>query len=294
LGIDCDLAFWIASRKRGFIAGSGAPILAATVISRASLENIFERTASCRPLRCMMFLNCEWPAMKHLIFALVLDWPPYKTLPPFRPEAQSGRIPSRSKTKIPIPALPLTGGCQCGKIRYRLHARPLVFYLCHCKECQRHTSSAFGESLRFEARRHWMSTRAWPCSAAQAMPAQMREGWFCPDCGVRIWHGTKGRRKSTSRPAPSMTHHGWHRPGTSGPARCSPSSDPAEEDLSTRPSPTTITARSGNVGRRCSKALEPATVPPNGRFRRSMDSKRRDCTHQAKPRFEGNREQIHL
>jgi hypothetical protein len=19
----------------------------------------------------------------------------------------------------------------------------------------------------------------------------LREGWFCPDCGVRIWHGTK-------------------------------------------------------------------------------------------------------
>ena len=42
------------------------PILAATVISRASLENIFDRTASWRPLRCMMFLNCEWPAMASL------------------------------------------------------------------------------------------------------------------------------------------------------------------------------------------------------------------------------------
>jgi hypothetical protein len=34
-------------------------------------------------------------------------------------------------------------------IRYRMLAAPLVFYLCHCTECQRHTSSAFGESLRF-------------------------------------------------------------------------------------------------------------------------------------------------
>src|SRR3978361_670755 len=41
------------------------PILAATVISRASLPNILERTASTRPLRCMMFLNCEWPAIAH-------------------------------------------------------------------------------------------------------------------------------------------------------------------------------------------------------------------------------------
>src|ERR1044072_6534504 len=56
------LAARIAARKRGFIAGSGRPILAATVISRDSLPNSLERTASCRPLRCMMFLNWEWPA----------------------------------------------------------------------------------------------------------------------------------------------------------------------------------------------------------------------------------------
>jgi len=45
-GIDWALAFWIARRSRAFISGSGSPALAATVISRASLENIFERTES--------------------------------------------------------------------------------------------------------------------------------------------------------------------------------------------------------------------------------------------------------
>ena len=47
----------IAARKRGFMAGSGRPNLAETVISRASLPNSLERIASCLPLRCMMFLN---------------------------------------------------------------------------------------------------------------------------------------------------------------------------------------------------------------------------------------------
>src|SRR5438309_11966965 len=45
------------------MSGSGVPIFAATVISRLSLENIAERFLSCAPLRCMMFLNLEWPAM---------------------------------------------------------------------------------------------------------------------------------------------------------------------------------------------------------------------------------------
>ena len=39
--------------------GSGEPILAATVISRASFEKTFERRASAAPFLCMMFLNCE-------------------------------------------------------------------------------------------------------------------------------------------------------------------------------------------------------------------------------------------
>src|SRR5438105_7653139 len=56
-----------AARNRGFIAGSGVPNLADTVISRASLPNSFDFWASCRPLRCMMFLNWEWPAMRGLL-----------------------------------------------------------------------------------------------------------------------------------------------------------------------------------------------------------------------------------
>ena len=45
------------------MSGSGRPIFAATVISRLNFENIAERFLSCAPLRCMMFLNLEWPAM---------------------------------------------------------------------------------------------------------------------------------------------------------------------------------------------------------------------------------------
>ena len=45
------------------MSGSGRPIFAATVISRLSFENIAERFLSCAPLRCMMFLNLEWPAI---------------------------------------------------------------------------------------------------------------------------------------------------------------------------------------------------------------------------------------
>src|SRR6187401_2846566 len=63
LGIDAARALLHASRRRGFMSGSGMPDLAATVISRESLEKAAERFLSCAPLRCMMFLNLEWPAI---------------------------------------------------------------------------------------------------------------------------------------------------------------------------------------------------------------------------------------
>src|SRR5690606_37856471 len=68
----------------------GAPTLAATVISRASLENIFDLAASWRPLRCMMFLNCEWPAMTLLrgFPSYVDEWPAYREIAAIRPEAR--------------------------------------------------------------------------------------------------------------------------------------------------------------------------------------------------------------
>ncbi|MCY0096470.1 GFA family protein [Hoeflea ulvae] len=90
-----------------------------------------------------------------------------------------------------VPPLPLSGGCQCGRIRYRLRARPLVFYLCHCSECQRQTSSAFGESLRIRSEGLDIDPGL-RCMSRESESGKQRQGWFCPDCGVRIWHGTSG------------------------------------------------------------------------------------------------------
>ncbi len=39
--------------------------------------------------------------------------------------------------------LPQTGGCQCGAIRYEITEEPQQVYACHCRDCQRLTSSAF-------------------------------------------------------------------------------------------------------------------------------------------------------
>ena len=63
LGIEAARALLTARRRRGFMSGSGMPDFAATVSSRESLEKAADRFLSCAPLRCMMFLNLEWPAI---------------------------------------------------------------------------------------------------------------------------------------------------------------------------------------------------------------------------------------
>lgn len=40
--------------------------------------------------------------------------------------------------------------CQCGRVTFKTPLdQPLALYICHCDECKRQTSSAFGTSAIF-------------------------------------------------------------------------------------------------------------------------------------------------
>lgn len=43
--------------------------------------------------------------------------------------------------------LPLDGGCICGQLRYRVNDTPLAVLMCHCRNCQQRTGSAFSLSM---------------------------------------------------------------------------------------------------------------------------------------------------
>ncbi|MEO1656135.1 MAG: GFA family protein [Pseudomonadota bacterium] len=89
--------------------------------------------------------------------------------------------------RIKIPPLPLTGGCQCGAVRYEVHAKPLTLYACHCTECQKQSSSAFGMSLRVP--KESVVIRGVTGVATRPDPhAPPVEGLFCPSCGSRLIH----------------------------------------------------------------------------------------------------------
>ena len=46
------------------------------------------------------------------------------------------------------PALPLTGGCNCGAVRFEVSASPVSAIACWCRRCQRRTGTSGGPNAR--------------------------------------------------------------------------------------------------------------------------------------------------
>lgn len=85
----------------------------------------------------------------------------------------------------------LEGGCQCGRLRYELTGGPQAIYVCHCRECQKQSSSAFGISVMIKSadvRLVQGTPQRW---SRQTDTGRTLACFFCAHCGSRIWHGDK-------------------------------------------------------------------------------------------------------
>jgi hypothetical protein len=79
----------------------------------------------------------------------------------------------------------LTGRCLCGQIRYTVNADPAIIAVCHCKNCQKQTGSAF--SLIVGIPRSTISIQGKLktfCDIGDS--GQVVERNFCPECGSPI------------------------------------------------------------------------------------------------------------
>lgn len=84
--------------------------------------------------------------------------------------------------------LPMTGGCQCGAIRYELWDAPEAVYVCHCTECRRQSASAFGISLIVRAAAFRLAGGEPVVWRRPTDTGNRLDCWFCPTCGSRVWH----------------------------------------------------------------------------------------------------------
>jgi hypothetical protein len=83
---------------------------------------------------------------------------------------------------------PITGGCQCGAVRYELREMPAVSWACHCGECRKQSGSAFGLSAAVSLDAFTVThgePRIWTRNAASG---NLVDCLFCGTCGSRIAH----------------------------------------------------------------------------------------------------------
>jgi hypothetical protein len=80
---------------------------------------------------------------------------------------------------------PLTGGCNCGAVRYEVTEPLPVASYCHCKRCQRRSGTSVSASAHpapgsFRITRGEDALRMWK-------PEDGGEKWFCGTCGSHIY-----------------------------------------------------------------------------------------------------------
>lgn len=82
--------------------------------------------------------------------------------------------------------LPLTGGCNCGAVRYEVIAPLVHASYCHCRRCQRRTGCAASAQAHpapgtFRVVRGREQLRVWK------PPGGTGEKWFCGRCGSAVY-----------------------------------------------------------------------------------------------------------
>jgi hypothetical protein len=80
--------------------------------------------------------------------------------------------------RIPV----VTGGCQCGAVRYALYLTPQNVHVCHCRMCQRATGGLFA-ALAGAPRADFAWTRGTPAFFSSSNLA--RRG-YCAQCGTPL------------------------------------------------------------------------------------------------------------
>jgi hypothetical protein len=75
-----------------------------------------------------------------------------------------------------------TGGCQCGAVRYALHAEPTDPHICHCRMCQKAFGSFFAPLAGVPVE-SFEITRG---TLAVFRSSDPTERGFCRDCGTPL------------------------------------------------------------------------------------------------------------
>jgi hypothetical protein len=81
------------------------------------------------------------------------------------------------------PFEPLSGGCRCENVRFRMETAPIITHSCHCRLCQQFSGCAFRTVAMVETDRLTLLAGTPQAFHGQRSHKQMR----CGDCGCSLW-----------------------------------------------------------------------------------------------------------
>jgi hypothetical protein len=88
---------------------------------------------------------------------------------------------------------PITGGCDCQTLRYRILSAPIFVHCCHCRWCQRETGTAFALNALIEADRVELLQGEPDMVDTPSASGKGQRIARCPQCRVAIWsHYARG------------------------------------------------------------------------------------------------------
>jgi len=107
--------------------------------------------------------------------------------------------------------IPFHGGCACGKVRYEVHAEPLMTGICHCRECQRSGGTESAPNFMVPASAVRFTGEAAFREYTADSGSRVRH-YFCRDCGSALFGRSSAMSDGIAIRAASLDDPSWFRP----------------------------------------------------------------------------------
>jgi hypothetical protein len=105
----------------------------------------------------------------------------------------------------------IEGGCLCGRVRYSVDAEPTFVAVCHCKDCQKFSGSAFATVIGVPT----MALRLTGTMRSFTKPGDSGKAihrYFCPECGSGITDEADAMPDVTMIGAGTLDDPNWVKP----------------------------------------------------------------------------------
>jgi hypothetical protein len=107
---------------------------------------------------------------------------------------------------------PMTGGCLCGAVQYEFSGEPVFSLLCHCRDCQRQTGSAYAAGLRVPAAGFRLAKGEPKLYLKTADSGNQVTRAFCPECGSTLFLRVSARPDLVAIRVGTLDDPSWFRP----------------------------------------------------------------------------------